>query len=96
MFLVFPATRWGRNQRAHANQLHRFTEEAIFVEFLDSESRVAWSYFTDAFETETEYVMRHQRIACNVIPKRAFQSRADEETFRQLVSNHVKSSLHPF
>jgi YcxB-like protein len=94
MFIVVPATRWERNKRAQAIQLHRFTSEAVFVEFLDSESRVAWSYFTDAFEATTEYVVRHQRLACNVIPKQAFNSKGDEETFRQLVSSHVNSSFH--
>jgi hypothetical protein len=90
MYGALPGFRWQRNARARARQDHRFTPNAIFVNLLDSESRIAWSYFTKEVQIPGMYVLFHQRTSCNIIPKRAFANREDELTFQRLISAHLK------
>jgi hypothetical protein len=56
-----------------------------------------WEAYSEVLEKDGVYLLRFARVktfaAYMFVPKRAFQSRVDEEGFRQLAARHTKADF---
>jgi hypothetical protein len=66
-----------------------FSDEGILYSAPDMVSRMNWSYYSRAVETDKVYVLVRGTMQMTVIPKRAFNSAAQEASFRGLLARHL-------
>jgi YcxB-like protein len=79
-----------QRRRTHDEQTLCFSEGACTTRFVDAEVRSQWSLYEEVLETHDAYLLRLEKRAVNIIPKRAFTSSADETRFRSLAQRHAK------
>ena len=90
---VGPILQYGRQPRLRDEQRHCFANDGITVSFTDAESQLKWTFYAVLVELDQLYLLRHQRRFANVIPRRAFSSREDENRFRELAQQYIKVEL---
>lgn len=96
IFLLNPAWQYRRHPRLASEQSFCFSEAEVSWSFPEGKSRVAWTYFRDVRELGTFYLLRSKTPPLGyAIPKRAFQSAADQHRFRELVGQHAVARLKP-
>jgi YcxB-like protein len=97
LYWVSPRRQYRRRRRAHEEQTLCFSDEACTARFVDAEVRLQWSLYEEVLETQEAYLLRLEKRAVNIVPKRAFTTAADETRFRELAQGHsrVKFKLSP-
>ncbi len=90
LYWVSPRRQYAKRPRAGAEQTHCFSDAGHAAHFIDAETRVQWSLYDEIRETPTAYLLRMEKRAVNIIPKRAFTSSAEEARFRELAQRHSK------
>ena len=86
IFAFNPGWQYRRHPRFGGDQSFCFSEAEISWSFAEGKSTVAWTYFRDAREMGAFYVLRAKTPPLGYgIPKRAFQTPADEHRFREMV-----------
>ena len=85
------------NPRAHFRK-HPFIRQRYEVEFSDdgikfrteeTESKYKWGFYRRVIETSKHYYLLYEGNWFSLIPKRAFQTLAEEQKFRSLLKQHV-------
>lgn len=89
--LVLPWWQFRKNARMRDEQAHAFSDEGFEVTLSDARSIAKWSFYRQAIVTSDLYFLLHNQRLCNVIPRRAFKSVADEAVFRDLLHRHVRT-----
>lgn len=85
-----PIRRYRRQKTAHEEQVYRFDEDGVGIDFATGHSQVRWEHFSAIVETRTFYVLRQQASSVfSVIPRRAFATQADEGRFLELVARKL-------
>ncbi len=92
---VGPVLQYRRQPRLRDEQSHCFADDGITVSFADAESHLKWTFYEVLAELDDVYLLRHQKRFANIIPRRAFSSREDENRFRQLAQQHMKVEFRP-
>ncbi|SRR6266851_2103635 len=59
-----------------------------------SSGRAAWTTYLRIRETSEQFLLYIQKQLANVLPKRAFQSEAEMQQFRQLVREHFQGEIN--
>jgi hypothetical protein len=74
-----------------------FADEGVAAKTKDVDSKVSWSLYTEAIETERCYVLVYGKDVrmMTAIPKRAFAGGGREQAFRALLSSHLRGKLKP-
>jgi YcxB-like protein len=90
LYWVSPRRQYRQRRRTHEEQTLCFSEDACTTRFVDAEVRSQWSLYEEVLETRDAYLLRLEKRAVNIVPKRAFTSSADETRFRSLAQRHAK------
>ena len=93
MLLLCPFTMWKRSMRLGHERVFRFTDAGVETECDHVKSKADWTFWTGARSTSSVYVLQAKGFGFSFVPSRAFNSREDEQRFRQLVAAHIPSKL---
>src|SRR5437667_5302874 len=66
-----------------------FSEVGIEFRTTDTQSKYKWNFYKQIIETDENYFLLYEGNWFSLIPKRAFNSALDEQTFRSLLKRHV-------
>jgi hypothetical protein len=66
-----------------------FSDEGILFGAPDMVARMNWSYYSRVIETERVYVLARGTFQMTIIPKKSFNSAAQEAAFRRLLKRHL-------
>ena len=68
-----------------------FSDDGITVKTKQIDSKLAWSLYTRVIEGPALYLLVYgnETRMMTMVPKRAFQSRMQEDQFRSLISRHI-------
>jgi hypothetical protein len=66
-----------------------FSDEGILINAPDAASRMSWRFYSRVVETERVYVLIRGTMQMTVIPKKSFNSAAQEASFRRLLKRHL-------
>lgn len=80
-YVIAPRTMWKRCE--HGPQEYVFDQEGVTTRLPNAESRTTWDYWTAVIQVGDSYVLRTMRGQA-FLPRRAFDSPAAEERFREL------------
>lgn len=89
LFFSGPKRRFRRDATLRQDFQIEFSDEAILYSAPDFVSRMNWSYYSRAVETDSVYILVRGTLQMTVIPKRAFNSAAQEASFRRLLARHL-------
>jgi hypothetical protein len=91
-----PRRAWRSNAALREPQLVAFSPEGVYARSTNAEARSRWNVYAAMIETERCYLLRlAARRVYVFIPKRAFASSTEEEAFRNLVGQHMRTDLQP-
>jgi YcxB-like protein len=90
LYWVSPRRQFRLRRRAHEEQTFCFSDDTCTARFVDAELRSQWSLYEEVLETRDAYLLRLEKRAVNIIPKRAFTNSAEETRFRNLAQRHSK------
>jgi hypothetical protein len=90
-FFIVPALRWKQSPQL-AEQKHTFSEDGILVRAAGNTGRLPWGFYRRARETARVYVLLRNRRQANFLPKRAFASPEEEERFRRMVAERLRTT----
>jgi hypothetical protein len=66
-----------------------FSDEGILINAPDAASRMSWKFYSRVVETERVYALIRGTMQMTVIPKKSFNSAAQEASFRRLLKRHL-------
>lgn len=66
-----------------------FSDEGILFGAPDMAARMNWNYYSRVIETERVYVLARGTFQMTVIPKKSFNSAAQEATFRRILKRNL-------
>jgi hypothetical protein len=87
--------RWHRRRPRDVEHTARFSDEGVVYRAEGIDSAVKWSFYRSARETEGFYFLLYGDGEYSVVPKRAFATAAGEQTFRELLREHLAAELEP-
>jgi hypothetical protein len=90
LFFAGPRKRFLRDPKLRESFEVEFSDEGILYSAPDMVSRMNWSYYSRAIETDKVYVLVRGTMQMTVIPKRSFNSAAQEANFRRLLARHLQ------
>jgi hypothetical protein len=82
---VLPRQRFRSDPKFRDEYLLEFSDDGIHFMTSEIDSLLQWSVYSKVIEDERFYLLVYGRHMISVIPKRAFQSAAQEEAFDQLL-----------
>lgn len=97
--LIFAKPFWLKRRLTRAFHLHRTLQISVHISFDDkgitfaSErgySRAKWEDFEYYKENEALFLILEPNLIMRILPKRAFESEAEIDSFRSLLSAHLK------
>jgi len=86
---------WAKRSAAIASTYLQLSPAGVHVRTSEIDAFTDWSSYPRTIEYRDLYLMEINRLVYRVIPRRAFDSPADEQLFRRLVSEHTTASLRP-
>jgi hypothetical protein len=90
LFFAGPRRRFLRDSKLGSEGFEiEFSEEGILLRARDVASRMSWSFYSRVVETERVYVLIRGTMQMTVIPKKSFNSAAQEASFRRLLKRHL-------
>jgi YcxB-like protein len=89
LFFAGPKRRFRRDEKLRQDFEIEFSDEGILYSASDFASRMSWSFYSRAVETDAVYLLVRGTIQMTVIPKRVFTSAAQEASFRSLLARHL-------
>lgn len=90
-FSTLPRRAWAKQgDSLAARQTVEFSADGVHTVTADSEVSSNWSAFTRLIERDELYLLgTKNRVFFRIVPRRAFESPADEETFRRIAEAHL-------
>ncbi|MEY2566981.1 MAG: hypothetical protein QOE35_1510 [Actinomycetota bacterium] len=85
----FPWWQWAIDPSLHMEEQWSIDGDGCTVERRASHHRVGWDFYRELANSGRVYALLGDRGVTDILPKRAFASRAEEDTFVDLVSAHV-------
>ncbi|MGC2832046.1 MAG: YcxB family protein [Candidatus Acidiferrum sp.] len=73
---------------------YEISPDGIYHTGPTSSGRSAWTTYLRIRETPEQFLLYVQKQLANVLPKRAFQSEAEIQQFRQLVTEHFHGEIN--
>lgn len=97
VFVEMPRRYFRGNIQARAEYQLTFTEEGVWVQTSQIDSKLAWSLYTRVLENSGMYVIVYGKDArmMTAVPKRVFTNANEELEFRNLVRRQVDNRLAP-
>jgi hypothetical protein len=90
LFFAGPRKRFLRDPKLGSEGFEiEFSDEGILLRAPDAASRMNWSFYSRVVETERVYVLIRGTMQMTVIPKKSFNSAAQEASFRRLLKRHL-------
>lgn len=89
--VILPWRQWRSTPVFRSEQRYVFRPDGIDFSTPLTEARVQWAIYREVVETERFYYFRTGRLACNPIPKRAFQAADDEARFRAFAAAQIRT-----
>jgi hypothetical protein len=90
-----PGVVWRRIPQLRCEQSVSVCDEGVRMQWSDASTTAAWSFWRSARLIDDIYVLQaRQRSRC-LVPGRAFDSRPDEQRFRDLLTAHLGARLPP-
>ena len=84
---------WEKRGSTVASTYLRFSPDGVYVRTMAIDEATPWSTYPRTVEYRALYLLEVNKLVYRVIPKRAFDSPADEQEFRKLVSEHTAAAL---
>jgi YcxB-like protein len=88
-YLVTPRQFFRRNAKFRKEFHLQFSEDGLISRSEDSESKLAWSFYSRVWETPRFYFLRYDNDYFTLIPKRVFISEVQESAFRDLLRRNI-------
>lgn len=88
-YLGLPIRSWKTLENNRLQQTYEFSPEGVTEQLANHTAFVKWSVFTRVVEARDFYVFLVRGRRAIFLPKRAFTSAADQETYRELVRAHA-------
>jgi hypothetical protein len=82
---VLPRVRYRGEPKLRDEYHLRFSPSDIAFRTAQIDSRLQWSLYSRALETDGAYLLLYGKGGVSVIPKRAFQTEAEQTRFRELL-----------
>ncbi|MGH7536466.1 MAG: YcxB family protein, partial [Gemmatimonadales bacterium] len=89
---IAPGMRFKQTPRMHVDQVHTFSGTGISVLAGEERGNLPWGFYIRATETKNLYVLLRNAKQGNFVPKSAFPSDEDEDRFRDLVADHIRTN----
>lgn len=86
---VIPRQHYQRNPKFRDEYNLQFSEEGILFQSKGMESRLEWTFYSKVWETPVFYFLLYGKDMFTLIPKRAFGSRKQEATFRDMLKRKI-------
>jgi hypothetical protein len=88
-FTVIPRIAFRREPKFRDDYALTFSPEGIHFRTAHIDSQLQWSMYSSALVDAHSYVLYYGSRQFTVIPKRVFQSAEDQQTFEQMLTQHV-------
>ena len=88
-FIIAPVLIFRREPKFRDNYSLTFSAEGIRFSTAHIDSQLQWSLYSRALVDAHSYVLYYGSRQFTVIPKRVFQSAEDQQTFEQMLTQHV-------
>lgn len=88
-YLNAPAARFRGDPKFRDENLIRFSDEGIRLQTSQVDSKFHWSVYTRFLETRKFYILVYGEYMVTIVPKRAFESEAQQALFRTMLHNHI-------
>ena len=89
LLLTGPRKRFLRDPKLRQDFEIEFSDEGILLGAPDVAARMTWNYYSRVVETKTLYVLIRGTMQMTAIPKKSFNTPAQEATFRRLLKRHL-------
>lgn len=89
IFFALPRQRFRSDPRFRDEFFLEFADDAIIFKTPHIESRFDWSLYTGVLENDRLYVLIYGKGMISAIPKRAFNSEAQETSFRDMLRRRL-------
>jgi hypothetical protein len=88
-FTVIPRIAFRREPKFRDDYALTFSPDGIHFRTAHIDSQLQWSMYSSALVDAHSYVLYYGSRQFTVIPKRVFQSAQDQQTFEQMLTQHV-------
>jgi hypothetical protein len=88
-FVVIPPLAFRREPKFRDDYSLTFSQEGIHFRTAHIDSQLEWSLYSRALVDPHSYVLYYGSRQFTVIPKRVFQSAEQQQSFEQLLTQHV-------
>jgi YcxB-like protein len=88
-FIVIPPLAFRREPKFRDDYSLTFSQDGIHFATAHVDSHLQWSLYSRALVDAHSYVLYYGSRQFTVIPKRVFQSAEQQQTFEQLLAQHV-------
>ncbi|MBI1878388.1 MAG: YcxB family protein [Chloroflexi bacterium] len=88
-YFVTPRTVFRREPNFHNIYTLRFTEDGLEFKTENVNSKLDWKLYRQVWENKAFYLLFYGERLFTVIPKRVFESAAQERQFRELLQRHI-------
>lgn len=88
-YFVTPRTHFRREARFHNTYRLRFAEEGIEFKTEHVHSKLDWELYQQVWENKDFYLLSYGKRRFTIIPKRVFESAAQEAQFRNMLKRKI-------
>jgi hypothetical protein len=88
-YVGLPIQSWRVLESNRKEQTYEFSPEGVVEQLADHSAFVKWSVFSRVVETRDFYVFLMRGRRAIFLPKRALESPADHEQYRELIRGHA-------
>jgi len=88
-FTVIPRIAFRLEPKFRDDYTLTFTQDGLHFRTVHIDSKLQWSMYPSALVDAHSYVLYYGSRHFTVIPKRAFQSTEDQQTFERMLAQHV-------
>lgn len=93
-YFIAPRLRFRREPKLHNEYFLKFSEDGIVFKTAGIDSNLQWSLYDKVWATDKFYFLFYGRNTFTVIPKRAFDSREQEEVFKSMLRRKISLDMN--
>jgi len=82
-----------KSSSVHGEKSVKFDEKGIEVQTENLHSNLAWNFYKKIGESEKFYLLFADKMTFSTIPKHAFESKEQENSFRELITKKISKDI---
>ena len=94
-YFVSPNQFFRRTTKFQEQYRLTFSEEGLEFQSKGVESKLEWRFYTKVFENQRFYFLLYEKDLFTLIPKRVFNNKDKELSFRDLLNRKIAANLDP-